>query len=136
MKLRHYLTIWTLVALSFTVISAVGYAATPMYFKHGCWLCTSVEYYQEAKSEILNLKGRTFEEVRNQLFETGKCIYIEDGQVTDVVAPYIEVVEKVGSMWKISFIMKTEERITIIHRNLNWYRFEGWTDAANLKELW
>ena len=136
MKLWHYLTIWTLLALSLTVISAVGHAATPMYFKHGCWLCTSPEAYNLATEALRNLKAGTFDELKKELFESKKCIYIEDDQVTDVVSPYISVLESIGDMRNISFVLKMERREAFLHRHLTWYTFKGWTDVANLKELW
>lgn len=108
----------------------------PMYFKHAAWVCTSKEAYQAAQDAMRDPVNNPFEELRQRLWDERQCIYIEDDQVTDVVSPYIKVLETDGEMRHVSFVLKFETRHALLNRELEWVKFNGWTEARNLRELW
>jgi len=123
----------TLAMLFFATSASAG---VQMYFKHGAWVCSTTEAYDAALEAQRSLNGRPFDDLRKELYEAGKCVYIEDDEITDIQAPYLTLLETRDKMMHVSFVIKYEKRLAFLKRELNWYKFSGWTEADNLKELW
>jgi hypothetical protein len=125
-----------LAALVLLIQAAPASAGVQWYFKHGAWVCATPEAYASALDSQRHLNGKPFDELRKELFEKGQCVYIEDEEIGDVMAPYITLLESREHMAHVSFVIRYEKRLAFLHRQLNWYKFTGWTEADNLKELW
>ena len=136
MKLLNRILTGAAAVLLLAGFAPLAQAEDPLYFKNGGWLCTSPDNYREALREQANLSGRSFDELRQELLDSGKCYYIEDDQRHDGVSPYIEVLGEEGDLKNIKFVLKMEVRHALLHRDLSWYTFQGWTASDNLKPLW
>ena len=136
MNPRTYLLIAALVVMLLSLGATGGRAENPFYFKHGAWLCSTPEAYPLAVEATGNLGGRTFEELRQELLDAGKCYYLEDDQITDVGAPYIDILESIGDMRKLKFVLQIDEKTASRAGNITWLNFTVWTHADNIKRLW
>jgi hypothetical protein len=135
-KTRHYFRAGGLAVLATLVFATASPAAVQLYLKHGAWVCATPEAYDSALQAQRTLNGRPFEELRKELYEKGQCVYIEDDEITSIQAPYLTLLETHDKMMHVSFVIKYEKRLEFLKRELNWFKFSGWTEADNLKELW
>ena len=136
MIIRNYLRAGGLAVLATLLFASMSLAAPQWYLKHGAWVCATPQAYDGALQAQRALNGRPFEELRKELYEKGQCVYIEDDEITSIQAPYLTVLESKDKMMHVSFVIKYEKRLEFLKRELNWFKFSGWTEADNLKELW
>jgi hypothetical protein len=118
------------------VFATAAPAAVQWYLKHGAWVCASPEAYAGALDSQRTLNGRPFDDLRKELYQAGKCVYIEDDEITSIIAPYLTLLETKDKMMHVSFVIKYDKPLAFLKHELNWFKFSGWTEADNLKELW
>lgn len=136
MTTRTGFRIGILASLAIFALSVTASAASQWYFKHAAWVCATPEAYGSALESQRALNGRPFEELRRELYDKGQCVYIADGDITSVIAPYLTLVDTSDKMARVSFVIKYDKPIEYLKHDLNWMKFSGWTEVENLKELW
>lgn len=107
------------------------------YLKNPAWVCANPEAYDGAIKAQRELKAdQTLDDLEKDLFDRQLCIFIDAEEIEGLSAPYLTILETKGGMTHISFVIKFEKRLALLHREMNWYKFNGWTEQTNLKELW
>jgi hypothetical protein len=125
-----------LALLLIIALAGTGAAGTQWYFKHAAWVCSTPDAYDQAIAAQRNLDGKTLDELRKELFDRKLCVFISDDEITGVMSPYITLLETRGDKMNVSFFIRYEKSLAFLHKEFTWYKFVGWTEAANLRELW
>jgi hypothetical protein len=107
------------------------------YLKNPCWVCATPEAYDDAiKAHKALTREQSLEELEKDLFAKQLCIFIDDDEIGGLTSPYLTILETRDAMTRVSFVIKFEKRLALLNRQLDWYKFNGWTEMSNLKELW
>jgi len=61
------------------------------------------------------------------------CIYMDDDNLEDLMAPYVTVLTRQAQKVKVSFTVEFYKRIQYLHRRITRVTYSGWTDVENLK---
>ncbi|ETX03293.1 MAG: hypothetical protein ETSY1_00510 [Candidatus Entotheonella factor] len=104
--------------------------------KNGSWLCVSPEAYDQAVAEVKKKRrGEEREAFKKQLLQDKLCMYADDELVEDIMAPWVQVIERQGDKVKVSFMVEFYKRVEYLHRRFSRINYTGWTSADNLTEL-
>lgn len=107
------------------------------YLKNPSWICASPEAYDDAVKAQRAMSGeQTIDDLEKDLFDKQLCVYIDDDEIGGLVSPYLTIIDTKDDKTRVKFAIKFEKRIALLNRELNWYKFNGWTEFANLRELW
>lgn len=124
-------------ACLFAFAAAAAADTVQWYLKNPSWVCATPEAYDDAiKAQRTLAEGQTLEDLEKDLFDRQLCTFIDSEEIEGLVAPFLTLLESKGSKSHVSFVIKFENRIALLNRELNWYKFNGWTENSNLKELW
>ena len=125
---------WGAAAALLLAVAAAGrpYAAEPQIFVHGAWVCATPEAYDQAIEEAARTRDR--EGLAERLRDENLCTYIEDDDVEDIMAPFVEVLGRQGDKVRVTFIVENYRRIATLHARITWVKFTGWTQADNLED--
>ncbi len=107
----------------------------PMMLWDGSWVCSTPEAYDQA-IDLERDTDKSFTELKNDLLERKLCIYIDGGDVEDMMAPYVIVVEEQANMVKIKFMIESYKKFEFLHRRITRVTFGGWTDKDRLRDYY
>ena len=114
------------------VTFAAGALAEQMMLTREGWLCASPEAYEQAVAEQQQRNAGEWEALKKEQLEKKACIYVGREEIQGIIAPYVSVLETRGDKMSVSFFVKFDERLELLHHRLNWMKYTGWTDASNL----
>lgn len=114
---------------------AVAHAVDRTMLKNGSWLCTTPEAYDQAITEEQKRSGEAREALKKELLEQQLCMYADDELLEDIMAPWVQVIERQGDKVKVSFMVEFYKRVEYLHRRFSRVNYTGWTGADNLTEL-
>jgi hypothetical protein len=60
-------------------------------------------------------------------------MYVDDEYLEDMMAPFVQVLDRQGEKIKVSFTVEFYKRIATLHRRITRVTYAGWTDAGNLR---
>lgn len=100
------------------------------------WLCATPEDYAHALRRVDESGAGGFEAVRAELLESKQCILIVEDDIEDIMAPFVEVVDRSGDRVKVRFTVEFYKRIELLHRNISRATFVGWTGEGNLRDYY
>jgi hypothetical protein len=115
--------------LSFGVVT--GQAADPQTLREGSWVCRTPEAYDQAIVE--EHQEKDLPALRQRLLDQKLCMYIDDEYLEDMMAPFVQVLDRQGEKIKVSFTVEFYKRLATLHRRITRVTYAGWTDAGNLK---
>ncbi len=123
----------TMLALSV----AAGWAAAADFWilRQGTWVCSSSEAYAEAIELQAALRGGDFEVLKKDLLVRKLCIYIDAGDIEDMMAPFVQIHSEQGGQVKVSFTIEFHKRIEFLHRRMTRVTFGGWTAMNQLHRI-
>ncbi len=127
-----------IIYLALTLLIAmlgVVHAIDRTTLKNGSWLCTTPEAYDQAVVEEQKRQGKAHDTLKSELLEQQLCMYADDELLEDIMAPWVQVIERQGSKVKVSFMVEFYKRVEYLHRRFSRVNYTGWTDAGNLTEL-
>ena len=110
-------------------------AAERTTLKNGSWLCVSPEAYNQAAAAAQHLRGQKLDALKKQLLDNKRCMYADDELLEDIMAPWVQVLERQGGKVKVSFMVEFYKRVEYLHRRFSRVNYTGWTAADNLTEL-
>lgn len=133
---RHWTIVALMVVLAMVMIGGVQ-AGEPerTTLKIGSWLCVSPEAYDQAVAEAQKRRGKEREALKEQLREDKLCLYADDELLEDIMAPWVQVVDRQDDKVKVSFMVEFYKRVEYLHRRFSRVNYTGWTAADNLTEL-
>ncbi len=122
---------YTIFVCALLVGSQLRAADGPLTLAMGSWVCVSLEDYDQALER--QQAGSSPYKLAEELFEAQKCIYMDDDNIEDMMAPFVQVHAREGERSKVSFIVEHYKRIEFLHRKFTRMNYTGWTDHANIK---
>jgi hypothetical protein len=120
-----------LAVLALAAFAAAAPAEQMMFMREG-WLCASPEAYEQAVAEQKQRNAREWETLKKEQLDKKACIYVGREEIQGIIAPYVSVLETRGDKMNVSFFVKYDERLELLHHRLNWLKYTGWTDVTNL----
>jgi hypothetical protein len=127
-------TIFLMFLLVMMMVSGLQ-SAERTTLKPGSWLCVSPEAYDQAVAEAQKRRGEALEALKEQLLEDKRCMYATDELLEDIMAPWVQVIDRQGDKVKVSFMVEFYQRVEYLHRRFSRVNYTGWTAADNLTEL-
>ncbi|MGQ4808672.1 hypothetical protein NKDENANG_02060 [Candidatus Entotheonellaceae bacterium PAL068K] len=122
-----------LVLLLSSLAVGTAHAAEPQTLAEGSWVCSTPESYDQAVETARNWRGKALKDLKQQLLEKKLCMYVDDEDLEDLMAPFVKVLSRQGDKVKVSFTIEFYKRIQYLHRKITRVTFAGWTDAKNLR---
>ena len=107
----------------------------PMMLWDGSWVCSTPEAYDQAVDLERNT-DKSFRELKKDLLDRKLCIYIDGGDVADMMAPYVIVLEEQANMVKVKFMIEFYKKFEFLHRRITRVTFGGWTDKDRLRDYY
>ncbi len=99
----------------------------------GCARCP--EAYDQAIAEEQKRRGKAREALKKELLEQQLCMYADDELLEDIMAPWVQVIDRQDDKVKVSFMVEFYKRVEYLHRRFSRVNYTGWTSAGNLTEL-
>jgi hypothetical protein len=123
--------------MCFLVLVMMGslQAAERITLKHGSWLCISPEAYEQAVAKAQQRRGEALEALKQQLLDDKLCMYTDAALLEDIMAPWVQVIDRRGDQVKVTFMVEFYQRVEYLHRRMSRVHYTGWTAANNLTEL-
>lgn len=110
-------------------------AETPYTLKSGSWVCRSPEAHQQAVTA--QQSGKTSLAVlRKALHDAGQCVFLDDDDLEDLMAPFVRLLDNADELAKVSFVIEYYRRVAYLHRRINRMQYTGWTAASNLENYY
>lgn len=124
----------TLVMAAMTFVGArAADEQTPMMLERGSWVCDTQESYGQALAEQKSA-GKSLRDLRKNL--ESHCIYMDEDNLKDMMAPWVTVLEQQADYDKVSFAIQSEQRISVINQKIKQMKYTGWTAVTNIKPRW
>ncbi|HYZ25308.1 MAG TPA: hypothetical protein VE597_00215 [Geminicoccaceae bacterium] len=131
------LAVW-LLALPLAVTTMLGATAAdgPPYLLHeGTWVCASPETYDQALAEQAKTNGyKELMALEERLLAEKACMLVDDDDIEDMMAPFVEVVERQGDKIKVTFTVEFYKRVNSVQARFRRVKFSGWTAEDRLAD--
>ncbi len=121
------------VALASPAQAAESGEEPPQTFYNHTWVCTSPEAYATAVQREAETPRDKFGALKVALLEERLCMLVDEEQLEDMMAPFVQVKETQGEMVKVEFIIEFYRKVEFLHRRITRVFYTGWTDQANLR---
>jgi hypothetical protein len=122
-----------LLALAGATASAVE--GPPYLLKENTWVCVTPEAYDQALVEQGKTNGyKQLMALKDQLLAEKRCMFVDDEDIEDMMAPFVEVVERQGDKIKVTFTIEFYKRTSTIGAAFNRVKFAGWTAEDRLAD--
>ncbi|MGI9503207.1 MAG: hypothetical protein ACR2RE_09155 [Geminicoccaceae bacterium] len=127
----------TLALTAFLVLgSSIGIVAAaqeegPFILAENSWVCVTPDAYDQAIAEAD--KTNDIRALRKQFLENKLCMTIDDEDIEDMMAPFVQVTDRKDEKIKVRFEVEFYKRIAYLHRNFARITFAGWTHEDRLK---
>ena len=131
------LAVWLLaLPLAVTTTLAATAADGPPYLLHdGTWVCASPEAYDQALAEQTKTNGyKELMALEERLLAEKACMLVDDDDIEDMMAPFVEVVERQGAKIKVTFTVEFYKRVNSVQARFRRVKFSGWTAEDRLAD--
>jgi hypothetical protein len=125
-------------AFALSIALALGASAAaaaqedgPYILAENSWVCVTPDAYDQAIAETE--KTDDVRELRKRLLEDRLCMTVDDEDIEDMMAPFVQVTERRDQKIKVRFEVEFYKRIAFLHRNFARVTFAGWTHQDRLK---
>jgi hypothetical protein len=110
-------------------LAAGALAEEPWMFRGSAWVCDSPAHY-DMVIERERAAGDS-RALRRELAQI--CVFIEDNDQDDIMAPFVRRLEDDGDKVKVVFMIQEERRKALLHRSVEQIQYRGWTAASKLQ---
>jgi hypothetical protein len=131
------LSSWLLaVPLAIATPLAASAAEGPPYLLHeDTWVCATPETYDQALAEQAKTNGyKELMALKERLLAEKSCMLVDDEAIEDMMAPYVEVIERQGDKIKVTFTVEFYKRVNSIQARFRRVKFAGWTAEDRLAD--
>jgi hypothetical protein len=128
---------WFLAAPLVVATTLAGTAAEgPPYLLHeGTWVCVTPEAYDQALAEQAKTNGyKDLMALKERLLAAKSCMFVDDEDIEDMMAPFVQVGERQGDKIKVTFTIEFYKPTSSIGAKFNRVRFSGWTAEDRLAD--
>ena len=75
--------------------------------KEGTWVCVTPEAYDQALAEQAKTNGyKELMALKDRLLAEKSCMFVDDEDIEDMMAPFVEVVDRQGDKIKVTFTIE------------------------------
>ena len=107
----------------------------PYLLQVGTWICKSPEAYDQALAEQAKTNGRKeLMALRTRLRDDALCMYVDDDDLEDMMAPFVEVTEQQGDKVKVTFTIEFYKKKDENAASFRRVTFAGWTAEDRLAD--
>jgi hypothetical protein len=135
--MRAMRAFWVLALPLMTAVAGVAGAAEgpPYLLRAGTWVCESPAAYDQALAEQATTNGyKELMALKDRLLEAKLCMFLDDDDIEDMMAPFVEVLERDGDKIKVTFTIEFYKRISDIQARFRRVKFAGWTAENRLAD--
>jgi hypothetical protein len=134
----HAPWLWSCLTLAFSVATAsaeITANGPPYLLNPGTWVCSTPEAYDNALAEQAETDGyKELMALKERLLSEKSCMYADDDDIEDMMAPFVQVVDHQGDKIKVVFTIEFYKKIDEIRGGFNRVRFTGWTAEDRLAD--
>jgi hypothetical protein len=133
--MKRILLAIALLSLGIGGANAAATKGPPYLLEEGTWVCVTPEAYDQAMAEQGKISG--FQELmalKDRMLEAKLCQYVDDDDIEDMMAPFVEVIERQGDKIKVTFTIEFYKKLAELHRSFNRVKFAGWTAEERLAD--
>jgi len=98
-------------------------------FRGSAWVCDSAAHYDATIER--QKSGGDQKALQGEFAQT--CVFVEDRDQKDILAPFVRRLEQDGERVKVVFMIKVEQRKALLNRSIQQIEYRGWTAAAKLQ---
>jgi hypothetical protein len=118
-----------------TTLAATAAEEPPYLLHEGTWVCVTPEAYDQALAEQAKTNGyKDLMALKERLLAAKSCMFVDDEDIEDMMAPFVEVVEQKGDKIKVTFTVEFYKRTSTIGAAFNRVKFTGWTAEDRLAD--
>ena len=92
-----------------------------------------IQAYDQAMQELKQNPDKRPIQFREEFRERQLCLYVDDEELEDLMAPFVQVGERVDGKAKVTYTVEYYKKFEYLHRRITRVTYTGWTDEANLK---
>jgi hypothetical protein len=118
-----------------TTLAGTAAEGPPFLLHEGTWVCVTPEAYDQALAEQAKTNGyKDLMALKERLLAAKSCMFVDDEDIEDMMAPFVEVVEQQGDKIKVTFTVEFYKRTSTIGARFNRVKFSGWTAEDRLAD--
>jgi hypothetical protein len=118
-----------------TTMAGTAAEGPPFLLQEGSWVCVTPEAYDQALVEQAKTKGyKELMALKDRLLTAKSCMFVDDDDIEDMMAPFVEVVDHAGDKIKVTFTIEFYKRTSTIGGAFNRVKFTGWTAEDRLAD--
>jgi hypothetical protein len=134
MMTRIVLTL-ALLAVAVSAAQARATKGPPYLLEEGTWICATPDDYDRALAEQAKTNGHPeLMALKDRLLAAKSCMYVDDDDIEDMMAPFVTVVERQGDKVKVEFWIEFYKKIAELNRAWSNVEFTGWTAEDRLAD--
>jgi hypothetical protein len=118
-----------------TTMAGTAAEGPPFLLQEGSWVCVTPEAYDQALVEQAKTNGyKELMALKDRLLTAKSCMFVDDDDIEDMMAPFVEVVDHAGDKIKVTFTIEFYKRTSTIGGAFNRVKFTGWTAEDRLAD--
>ena len=107
----------------------------PYLLEENTWVCVTPEDYDRAIDEQAKTNGYPeLMTLKDRLLEAKSCMFVDDEDIEDMLAPFVTVVDRQGDKIKVEFWVEFYQKLAELHRAWQHVKFTGWTAEERLAD--
>jgi hypothetical protein len=124
-----------LLAVAVGAAQARATKGPPYLLEDGTWICATPEDYDRAIAEQAKINGYPeLKALKERLLAAKSCMYVDEDDIEDMMAPFVTVVDRQGDKVKVEFWIEFYKKIAELHRAWSNVKFTGWTAEERLAD--
>jgi hypothetical protein len=124
-----------LLAVAVGAVQARATKGPPYLLEEGTWICATPEDYDRAIAEQGKTNGYPeLMALKERLLAAKSCMYVDDDDIEDMMAPFVTVVDRQGDKVKVEFWIEFYKKIAELNRAWSNVKFTGWTAEERLAD--
>jgi hypothetical protein len=124
-----------LLAVAVGAAQARATKGPPYLLEEGTWICATPEDYDRAIAEQGKTNGYPeLMALKERLLAAKSCMYVDDDDIEDMMAPFVTVVDRQGDKVKVEFWIEFYKKIAELDRAWSNVKFTGWTAEERLAD--
>ena len=106
-----------MLAVGVGTVDARATKGPPYLLEEGTWICATPEDYDRAIAEQAKTNGYPeLMALKERLLEAKSCMFVDDEDIEDMMAPFVTVVDRQGDKVKVEFWVEFYKKHAELHR--------------------
>ncbi len=124
-----------LLAVAVGTAQAKATKGPPYLLEDGTWICATPDDYDRAIAEQAKINGYPeLKALKERLLAAKSCMYVDEDDIEDMMAPFVTVVDRQGDKVKVEFWIEFYKKYAELHRAWSNVKFTGWTAEERLAD--